>query len=271
MNNFEIPPQIRDEVSKRINALESQHNISVLLAIESGSRAWGFASTDSDYDVRMIYLHKPEWYWSIEDEFIDVESRGAINIPINDDLDIAGWDLKKTLGLLYKSNPPLFEWLRSPIVYQRDQGIADDLLKLSERFYSQKSSVYHYLHMAQGNFRQYLVNREEVKRKKYLYVVRPILACRWIEQFQTFPPMEIDKTLVTISDHPVKSAIIRLISEKKAGAELGLGPADKDLETFLADEIERLNKSVANLPNHKREMAELNTYFRTTLTTRFYK
>ena len=96
MSNSDIPSEIRDEVSKRIKAFEDQHNISVLLAIESGSRAWGFASADSDYDVRMSYLHKPEWYWSIEGEFIEGESRGAINIPINDDLDIAGWDLKNT-------------------------------------------------------------------------------------------------------------------------------------------------------------------------------
>ncbi len=268
---MQIPDHIRGEIDSRIASLESKSKVEVLFAIESGSRAWGFASSDSDYDVRIIYMHRPEWYWSVEEEFGDFENRGAINMPISDDLDIAGWDLKKTLGLLYKSNPPLFEWLRSPIIYKRDQKIADELKQLSEEFYSPKSSVSHYLHMAEGNFRQYLCNKTEVKRKKYLYVVRPILACRWIEQHGSFPPMEIDKTLVTISGEPIRESIVRLIDNKKSGAELGVGPADRELEAFLASELDRLGKMVGGLPSPKRNMAELNQYFRETLASRYLK
>lgn len=264
-----VNENIRTEVLNRLHELELKYDIKVIHAIESGSRAWGFSSADSDYDVRFIYMHKPEWYWSIQDEFVDVESRGAINVPIYDDLDIAGWDLKKTLGLLYKSNPPLLEWLRSPIVYRSDQEISQELRQLSENFYSAKSCVYHYLHMAEGNLRQYLLNRDEVKRKKYLYVIRPILACRWIEQFGGFPPMEIEKTLITLEGYLILNTINSLIADKKRGTELGTGSADKVLEAFLVEEIGRLKKSVAILPENNQSIIDLNEYFRRTLKKNF--
>lgn len=117
--------------------------------------------------------------------------------------------------------------------------------------------------MAEGNLRQYLLNRNEFKRKKYLYVIRPILACRWIEQFIGFPPTEIDKTLPALEGHLIKKTIDALIMDKKLGGELGVGPADKALEAFLVEEIERIKKSVVALPDHGQNMSELNKYFRT--------
>lgn len=217
----------------------------------------------------MIYMHSPEWYWAVQDEFGEMESRGAINVPISGDLDIAGWDLKKALGLLFKSNPPLFEWLRSPITYRKDDKISKGLLELSALFYSQKSAVHHYLHMAEGNFRQYLLDRDEVKRKKYLYVIRPILACRWIEKFHDFPPMEIDRTMVSLDGHPIRSRVLDLIADKRNGTELGLGLADKELEAFLGGEIDRLKELAGRLPEQKRDMATLNEFFRSTLRSSF--
>jgi predicted nucleotidyltransferase len=268
---YDVPIEIKREVLTRIEHLESTNEITVLLAIESGSRSWGFASADSDFDVRMIYMHKPSWYWHLDDaqEHFENENRGAINIPISDDLDIAGWDLRKTLGLLYKSNPPLYEWLRSPIVYRKDEETANELLELSERFYSPKSSVYHYLHMAEGNLRQYLINRTEVKRKKYLYVIRPVLACRWIEKFGTFPPMAIDRTLVTVAGHAIEPSILRLLDDKKAGTELGLGPADPVLEAFLVAEIDRLKSAVSSMAENSLKVGVLNDYFRSKLAAKF--
>ena len=103
---------IRKEVLRRLDAVEREEDVRVLYACESGSRAWGFASPDSDYDVRFIYVHRPDWYLSI------VDRRDVIERPIVDEYDLSGWELRKTLRLFRKSNPPLIEWLGSPIVYR---------------------------------------------------------------------------------------------------------------------------------------------------------
>jgi len=100
--------QIKAELAR----IEEDENISILWACESGSRAWGFESQNSDYDVRFIYLQRTEEYLRASD------LRDVIEKPISDDLDISGWDLPKALRLFRKSNPPLLEWLQSPIVYQ---------------------------------------------------------------------------------------------------------------------------------------------------------
>ena len=137
---------------------------------QSGSRAWGFASRDSDYDVRFLYVHRQDWYLSVEDR------RDVIELPISEDLDVSGWELRKALRLLRKSNPPLLEWLKSPIVYRYDPAFAAEFGALAAEFYSPRRCFAHYLHMAFGNWRDYLRGRESVSLKKYLYVFRPLLA-----------------------------------------------------------------------------------------------
>lgn len=259
---YQIPKLIKSDVLKRLSDLELKYNIKIIFAIESGSRAWGFASQDSDYDVRFIYMHGPEWYLNIVEQYAEIENNGAINLPINDDLDVAGWDLKKALGLMLKSNPPLIEWLHSPIVYRQDSPVTRRLQKLAAQYYSPKSCIHHYLHMAKGNFNQYLNNKDEVLHKKYLYVIRPILACRWIESRNNIAPMEIDKVMVTIDNHPIKSEIEALVAKKRAGSELSLGPPIKSLNDFLSSEIIRLEETAKKFepPNH--DMNEINKSFR---------
>src|SRR5688500_16659645 len=100
-----------DEIKKELLRLEIQHDIKILYAVESGSRAWGFDSTDSDWDVRFFYIHKLDWYLKIDDRKDNQEEI----LPNN--IDLVGWELKKALRLFRKSNPLMLEWLRSPIVY----------------------------------------------------------------------------------------------------------------------------------------------------------
>jgi hypothetical protein len=137
-------------VQQELRRIELAHDVRVLYACESGSRAWGFASHDSDYDVRFIYVHSRDWYLSIEDR------RDVIEEPISDVLDISGWELRKTLRLLRKSNPPLLEWLKSPVVYAVDEPFVADFRQLADDFYSPARCFQHYLHMAFGNAREYL-------------------------------------------------------------------------------------------------------------------
>lgn len=165
----------------KLQEIEEKENIRILLAVESGSRAWGFASPDSDYDVRFIYIRRQEDYLRLD------PVRDVIELPINDLLDINGWDLQKSLRLLYKSNPTIFEWFMSPIVYMETE-FADRLRGMMNGYFSAKRSLYHYMSMAEGNYRAYL-KRDLVCAKKYFYVLRPVLACRWILERRTPSPM----------------------------------------------------------------------------------
>src|SRR5690349_5244719 len=172
MNGNDVHQRVHDALAR----VEAERNVRVLFACESGSRAWGFASRDSDYDVRFLYVHQRDWYLSVENP------RDVIEQPIDDNLDVSGWELRKALRLLRKSNPPLLEWLKSPLVYREDRAFVEQLKNLAAQFYSPRRCFEHYLHMAAGNARDYLRGRELVSLKKYLYVFRPLLACRWIER-----------------------------------------------------------------------------------------
>ncbi len=166
---------MEETIRAHLGQIEADENIKVVYACESGSRAWGFPSVDSDYDVRFLYVRPVEWYLLID------EKRDVVECPINEGLDINGWDLRKALQLFRKSNPPLLEWLGSPIVYLEKYSVAAKMRELASVYYSPSACLYHYLHMARGNFREYLKG-EEVWVKKYFYVLRPILAMNWIEK-----------------------------------------------------------------------------------------
>ena len=168
-------------IKEKLHEIELRENCRILLAVESGSRAWGFASPDSDYDVRFIYVRPKESYLKLE------RVRDVIEVPISDELDINGWDVDKTLRLLHKSNPTVFEWFSSPIVY-KTTPFAAKFKPAMLRYFSSKSGLWHYLHMAESNYREYL-RGDMVKAKKYFYVLRPVLACRWILEMGTPPPM----------------------------------------------------------------------------------
>lgn len=224
-----------ETILKNLNRIEEIHNARILYAVESGSRAWGFASQNSDYDVRFIYIHQPDWYLSIR------EKRDVIEMPINDDLDISGWDIRKALGLFAKSNPPLLEWLGSPIVYQDRFGFSDRLRTLLQDTFSPQRCMHHYLHMARGNYREYLKG-ETVRLKKYLYVLRPILACLWLEKHGTMPPTEFSSLRQDASlSMSLDGAVEELLQKKMAGEELAMAPSVPVLNDFIEQQLDRLN------------------------------
>ena len=163
---------MREVILQKLQELEKTEGVTILHAVESGSRAWGFPSPDSDYDVRFFYVHPREHYLRLD------RTRDVIERPIDEVLDINGWDLDKTLRLLHASNPTLFEWSQSPIIY-RTTELFQSFQPIIRAYFSAKSGLWHYLSMAEGNYREYL-RGEQVKAKKYFYVLRPLLACRWI-------------------------------------------------------------------------------------------
>ncbi|HRE41687.1 MAG TPA: nucleotidyltransferase domain-containing protein [Ignavibacteria bacterium] len=223
---------MREEILTHLKKIELQNEIKILYAIESGSRAWGFESTDSDWDVRFIYIHKLDWYLSIDDEKDNIEE------ILPNKIDISGWEFKKALRLFKKSNPPLLEWLRSPIIYLENFSTAEKLRELAIEYFNPKSCIYHYLHMAEGNFNEFL-DRDKVKVKKYFYVLRPILACDWIKENNSMAPMEFEKLLKSqVKDLKIKSEIQKLLSRKISGEELSEEPKNKILNDFLENKIQ---------------------------------
>jgi predicted nucleotidyltransferase len=237
--------KICEIIKKKLLEIEIEHNVNILYAIESGSRAWGFESIDSDYDVRFIYVHARNWYLNI------LPKRDVIEYPIVDEFDYSGWDLRKTLFLINKSNPVLFEWLKSPIVYYKDNYFYNIMEQLSKEYFSPISSIYHYLHMANRNYRQYL-QAEKVKIKKYFYVLRPIMACMWIEKKKETPPMEFEKLLTQIREKDLLDKITELLNKKKAGIELETEPKIKIINDFIEKELDHFEKSVSTFDLKKK-------------------
>ncbi|MDP2276699.1 MAG: nucleotidyltransferase domain-containing protein [Nitrospirota bacterium] len=247
-------------IQERLFDIEQKEGVAIFYACESGSRAWGFPSANSDYDVRFLYARPVEWYLSIAD------MRDVIEYTVNDQLDINGWDIKKALQLFRKSNPPLFEWLGSPIVYKEQFNIAEKMRALAKEYYSPLACIHHYLHMAEGNYREYLKG-DEVWIKKYFYVLRPLLAIQWIEQGKGVAPTAFSvlvDQLLPVS--PLRTAIEDLIKQKRAGAELDRGPRIPVISEFIDSEIERLIKGVMAPPNAA-PIEEMNHLFRSVLHT----
>lgn len=234
--------------------IEQQNNVKILLAIESGSRAWDFASPDSDYDVRFLYVRPMEYYLRLE------KRRDVIEWKLDDVLDINGWDFDKTLRLLHASNPTLFEWLNSPIVYCKHPFI-DKLIEVANEYFLAKSGLYHYLHMAEGNYREYLKG-EQVKLKKYFYVLRPILACKHILEHGTPPPMLFETLLYAQLDKRILPCVEDLLTQKKETPELGEGPRVDTINFYIEQSLVELKEKANALPPiHKANWQPLNDLF----------
>jgi len=244
-----IDPTMRLNIEKRIKTIEKDFNIEIILAIESGSRAWGFESTDSDYDVRFIYRHDLKWYVNV------LPKRDVIELPIDALDDYSGWDIRKALFLMNKSNPVLFEWLKSPIVYKKDTVRYDLLVEAANKYFSPISTVYHYLHMAKGNDREYLQG-DIVKIKKYFYVLRPLLACMWIKEKNESPPMEFGTLLSLIKDTSLRAKIDGLLVRKKAGIEMGNEPAIPEIKHFIEMRIKEFEDFTKDYDSKDKPNAE---------------
>lgn len=249
------------EILLQLCDIEREENVRILYACESGSRAWGFPSKDSDFDVRFIYVRPVEWYLSIFDR------RDVIERPISNMLDVNGWDLRKALNLFRKSNPPLLEWLQSPIPYYEKYSVAEQIRAISPLTFSPKSCMYHYLNMAKGNYREYLQG-EQVKIKKYFYVLRPILACEWIDTRGSMPPIEFDRLVEAHipEGSELREVVEELLRRKKAGDELDYEPRLQVINDYLEAQIDYFERaSAAQKAPEPVQEAQLDELFRSAL------
>ena len=231
---------MRETILSKLDEIENRENVKILLAVESGSRAWGFASPDSDYDVLFIYVRPKEDYLRLE------KTRDVIELPIEGELDINGWDLDKTLRLLRASNPTLFEWFSSPIVY-RETAFAQEFRSIMQRYFSSKRGLSHYLSMASSNYREYLKGNM-VKAKKYFYVLRPILACRWILDKGSPPPMLFSELMEAELNPVLLPDVNRLLDLKMNAPEIKTIPKIESINRYLDSSLEEVRSRIVQLP-----------------------
>ncbi len=231
---------MKERVLMELKRIEREQGVRVLLAVESGSRAWGFASPDSDYDVRFVYAHPLNWYLSVH------EQRDVIEEMLPDALDVSGWELRKTLRLFAKCNLALNEWFGSPIVYSGDTKFRTELSALIPRFFNPIAAIHHYRSMAESAFKDNFVDGR-IRIKKLFYVLRPLLACRWIETTQTQPPTEFAKLASAPSvSEDERSWIAELLKTKAGTVEAAPVLLESRWATGIAAEIEKY-KSATNL------------------------
>lgn len=245
---------MKELIQEKLREIEQHEECRILLAVESGSRAWGFASPDSDYDVRFIYVRPEKAYLRLD------RTRDVIEVPINDELDINGWDIDKTLRLLHKSNPTVFEWFSSPIIYQTSE-FADQFRPIMQKYFSSKAGLWHYLHMAEGNYRDYL-RGEMVRAKKYFYVLRPILACKWILEKGAPPPMLFSDLVKSELPVDLSETVYQLLDLKMNSPEIKEIPRIDQLNRYLDAGIVSVKEQIEKLPNTPvQDWNELNELF----------
>ncbi len=219
------------EIIQRLRAVEKQHNVSILYACESGSRAWGFASPDSDYDVRFFYVHKVCDYVGLK------TMRDVIELPIDGLLDINGWDLRKALALAINGNAIVSEWLKSPVQYIRTSH-ADTMEEMVDKHADLSRYCSHYAGLAMSSYCGEVRNKEQVKLKKYLYAMRACLCIQWIRERNTAPPINVDQLIGQLSiDSEMQIKLNELIDAKSKTGELGVGDHIPMFDQFIEETI----------------------------------
>ena len=215
---------IEELVQKKLQEISEKERVKILHAVESGSRAWGFDSPDSDYDVRFVYVRPMEYYLRLEPK------KDFIEWELDEVLDINGWDLSKALQHFHKSNAVLYEWSNSPIVYHITEEWTQ-IKDLSKGYFSCKAASYHYYGTANKNYLEYLTD-DMVKYKKYFYVLRPILACKWIEKRQSPPPVLFQELAEEVLEDEMKPFVEKLVQAKTKMNEAEKGKRIEKLHHF---------------------------------------
>ena len=244
-------------IKNKLAEIENEYDIRILFACESGSRAWGFASPDSDYDVRFVYVHNTDFYLSIDDR------RDVIELDINDLLDINGWDLRKALRLYRASNAALYEWLQSPLVYRKDEAFYDTLMSMTPQYFSLRAGIHHYTSMTRSCYEKELQG-QTVRLKKYFYALRPILAAMWITEKKTVPPMEFSQ-LRTLLRPELNATVDKLLKIKAEADEKFRIETIHPLNEFIWENLLKCEEAAQDFLMHKGETEDLDRLFRQTV------
>lgn len=240
---------LEELVEQKLQEIEEKEHVRILHAVESGSRSWGFASPDSDYDVRFIYVRRPEDYLKLE------PARDVIEWELDETLDINGWDLQKALRQYHRSNSTLFEWANSPVIYRTTEEWRQ-IHQAASVYFSEKAAMYHYYGTAKSNFLEFLQG-DTVKYKKYFYVIRPVLACKWIEEHACPPPVLFSELMEAVRGcgdlAKVLAAIEKLLEIKAMTPESGSGERIEVLNHFIEGQLDYYKTLLDKKTDDRRE------------------
>lgn len=242
------------DIQKILREIEEKENVKIILAVESGSRAYGIDSPDSDYDVRFIYVRNAAEYLNLN------EGKDVLEWQLDDTLDINGWDIKKVLKLLYKSNASVFEWAASPIIYKTTPEF-EKLRELLPHYFSKKKLVFHYYKLARNNYKRYL-QKDMVKAKEYFYVIRSILAAKWIIDKGTMPPMKFTDLEF---DSEIKEDVNKLLEMKRETSNMGTIAQIKPIHRWVEKELDYIESTANSMESDYYDWDLLNDYFTSTL------
>jgi uncharacterized protein len=250
---------MRQEISRSLAAVEAEHGIRVLYACESGSRAWGFASRDSDWDVRFFFVRPQREYLRVQ---IPADQ---IHRDLPGDLDMTGWDVRKALHHVAKSGASVFEWLGSPVVYVDRDGFASELRRLARDCFRVRPAVHHYLGLAKQLWPQAGGDEAELNGKKCLYVMRATLCARWCLMHGTPPPVAFAELLPLVGDAALREEILRFVALKTEGSESDAFPVSGRLREFLTATRAACDAAQADLAAAAVDLSPLDAFFQRTL------
>lgn len=244
---------MHDKIMQMLKELERKEDCKILFAAESGSRAWGFASPDSDYDIRVIYVKPEAWYWDITEKKADTF---AAMLP--DDLDVSAWELRKTLQLFSKCNPSLNEWLGSPIIYYAEEAFFAEMKRLLPRYFNPIRAGHHYLALAENSWTT-LNENKEITLKKLFYALRGLFCAMWSAKFKTMPPTESDKLLIPeLMPDEILQLIPELKKQKQQVNEKAVMPLPGKLYKFYIEQKEQTLQQLAGIKYQHPDNSELN-------------
>jgi uncharacterized protein len=247
---------MKEKILQYLKEIEKEKDIEILLACETGSRAWGFPSPNSDYDIRFIYRHPKDWYLSLNEKKDTIE-----RMLENNNIDLSGWDLRKTLNLLNKSNPPLLEKIQSPIIYIANNDFIIEINKLAQTSYSKIATMHHYLSMAKKMYEE-IRDKDKVKLKKLFYALRTSVACLWIIERDEPPPIVFQSMLEKLDiDGVVKQKIYDLIELKYLKNEDYFHIQEREINNFIEKCIFEADKISNFLSGSKSNTEVLNIFF----------
>ena len=238
IDGTEIAEPVREEIASRLNAIFAEEGVLPLLAIESGSRAWGFPSPDSDYDVRFVYLRPVEEYLAL------YPPRDVIERPICDEIDLNGWDVRKALDLLVRHNAVLSEWIESPLRYREHDPAIGEIAALADRFFNPNGYALHYASLARKNAKRWIADAEAVPVKKYFYSLRPALAIRALRLDPSRrPPMRLQDLVEATDLSPgISAEIAEMVAMKSSTREAGLGHRRTEIDRLIFEELDRASE-----------------------------
>ncbi|HAA15160.1 MAG TPA: hypothetical protein DCE41_27080 [Cytophagales bacterium] len=232
---------MKNLIRSQLHEISQEEGVHLLWAGESGSRAWGFASPHSDYDVRFIYVYPQERYLQLE------PVPETISRPIQDSLDFSGWELRKALRLVAKSNATPMEWMQSPVVYLEKPSFREDLFGLVKDYIRPRALIYHYLGVIKSAIKSG-IEGDTINIKKYFYILRPLLAAAWAAKHRTVAPMNFDALLPMVDSYSLKEKILLLRKTKEQAREGDRQRFDPEIMQYIAHEMNRLEALAETLP-----------------------